>query len=155
MRKETHEGLEFEFRSRPLSRLTVDGNYTYLNRTIGTAVLPSGASISSALVLPTGIPKHALVGNASVRLPYHVMGFVSARYLGGITLQDTSYPGTSSLYLPHGSAFATVDLGATIPIRERFNAQVGIKNAFDRMYYFTAGYPEEGRNWFLNLRYRF
>jgi hypothetical protein len=26
---------------------------------------------------------------------------------------------------------------------------------FDRNYYYVAGYPEEGRNWFLNLRYRF
>lgn len=153
--KETHEGVEFEFRSRPSSRFTFDGNYTYLNRTVGNAVLPIGVSISSALVLPTGIPKHAVFGNATVRLPRDVMGFVSARYLGGITLQDTSYSGISPLYLPHGSAFATLDLGTTIPFRERFSAQVGLKNAFDRLYYFTAGYPEVGRNWFLNLRYRF
>jgi iron complex outermembrane receptor protein len=30
-----------------------------------------------------------------------------------------------------------------------------VKNLFDRNYYFNAGYPEEGRNWYFNLRYRF
>jgi iron complex outermembrane receptor protein len=30
-----------------------------------------------------------------------------------------------------------------------------VRNLFDRNYYYTAGFPEEGRNWFLNLRYRF
>jgi hypothetical protein len=33
--------------------------------------------------------------------------------------------------------------------------QAGVKNLFDRDYYYTSGYPEAGRNWFFNLRYRF
>ena len=33
--------------------------------------------------------------------------------------------------------------------------QAGVKNLLDRNYYYTAGYPEEGRNWFFNLRYHF
>jgi outer membrane receptor protein involved in Fe transport len=80
---------------------------------------------------------------------------ISARYEGGITLQDTSYAKTSPLYLPYGEAFATMDLGATVPIYKRFTVQTGIKNVFDRNYYYVAGYPEEGRNWYLNLRYQF
>jgi len=131
--KETHEGVEFEYRSRPTT----------------------GVSLSQPLVLPTGIPKHSLVGNATVLLPYHVSGLVTARYQGGITLQDTSYASTSPLYAPHGSAFGTMDLGASVPIRERFTAQAGVKNLFDRCYYYTAGYPEAGRNWYMNLRYHF
>ena len=153
--KQTHEGVEFEFQSRPTTRLTMDGNYTYLNRTIGTADMQTGVSLSQPLVLPTGIPKHSLVGNARVLLPYHVMGLVTARYQGGITLQDTSYASTSPLYAPHGSAFGTMDLGVSVPLRERFTAQAGVKNVFDRCYYYTAGYPEAGRNWYMNLRYHF
>lgn len=152
--KETHEGLELEFHSRFNTSLLLDGNYTYLNRTIGNAELPTGVALSSVLVIPTGIPKHSLVGNATVRLPYHVSGLITARYEGGITLQDTTYT-AAPLNLPHGSAFATVDLGTSVPVRERFTAQAGVKNVFDHCYYFTAGYPEAGRNWYLNLRYRF
>jgi iron complex outermembrane receptor protein len=48
-----------------------------------------------------------------------------------------------------------MDLATELPIAPRFSAQVGVKNVFDRNYFYTAGYPEEGRNWFINLRYRF
>jgi iron complex outermembrane recepter protein len=33
--------------------------------------------------------------------------------------------------------------------------QAGIKNVLDRNYYFNTGYPEAGRNWYLNGRYHF
>ena len=48
-----------------------------------------------------------------------------------------------------------MDLGASVPIRERFTAHAGVKNVFDRCYYYTAGYPEGGRNWYKNPRYQF
>jgi iron complex outermembrane receptor protein len=41
------------------------------------------------------------------------------------------------------------------PVRYGLIAQAGIKNLLDRDYSYTAGYPEAGRNWYLNLRYRF
>jgi outer membrane receptor protein involved in Fe transport len=44
---------------------------------------------------------------------------------------------------------------AVVPIRPGMSAQVGLENLFDPYYYDTAGYPEIGRNWFLDLRYRF
>jgi iron complex outermembrane receptor protein len=33
--------------------------------------------------------------------------------------------------------------------------QAGVKNLFDRNYYYWEGFPEEGRNWYLTLRYTF
>jgi iron complex outermembrane receptor protein len=48
-----------------------------------------------------------------------------------------------------------MDLATVVPVGTHFNAQAGVKNLFDRNYFYTAGYPEEGRNWFLNLRYQF
>jgi iron complex outermembrane recepter protein len=35
------------------------------------------------------------------------------------------------------------------------NVQVGVKNIFDRFYYYQEGFPEPGRNWYCNVRYRF
>jgi iron complex outermembrane receptor protein len=153
--KETHEGVEIALRSNPLSWVKLDANYTYLNRDIGNATLPAGTTLSSALVLPSGLPKNKTVGTAIFRLPYQVLGIVSARYESGVTLQDTSYASTSPLYLAHGESLATEDLGVVIPIRAKFNAQAGVRNLLDRNYYYTAGYPEEGRNWFVNLRCHF
>ena len=53
------------------------------------------------------------------------------------------------------SKFATVDLGTTLPIRAGAAMQFGVKNLFDRDYYYWEGFPEEGRNWYLTLRYAF
>ena len=77
------------------------------------------------------------------------------RYEGGITLQDTTYIRTSPSYLPFGTSYGTVDLGAMVPVSAGFSVQAGVKNLLDRDYYYTAGFPEAGRNWYFNLRYRF
>jgi iron complex outermembrane receptor protein len=153
--KEAHEGVEIALRSNPLTWLKLDATYSYLNRDIGNATLPAGTSLSSPLVLPTGLPKNKTVGIAVFRLPYQMLTIATARYESGITLQDTSYAATSPLYLPRGESLATEDLAVVIPFRARFNAQAGVRNLLDRSYCYTAGYPEEGRNWFLNLRYHF
>jgi iron complex outermembrane receptor protein len=153
--KEAHEGIEIGLRSNPISWLKLDTNYSYLNRHIGNAALPAGTTLSSPLVLTTGLPRNKAIGTATVRLPYQVLGIVSARYEGGITLQDTSYASTSTLYHPYGEGLATEDIGLVVPVRNKFETQVGVRNLLDRNYFYTAGYPEEGRNWFLNLRYRY
>jgi hypothetical protein len=45
------------------------------------------------------------------------MALASVRYEGGVTLQDTTYSSASPLYLPRAESYATVDLGAAVPIR--------------------------------------
>jgi len=153
--KEVHEGVEIALRSSPVSWLKLDTSYSYLDRQFGDYTIPTGTKLSGPLVLPTGLPKNKALGTATFRFPYQVLGIVTARYEGGVTLQDTSYSSSSALYLPHGEGLASFDLAAMVPIRTRFEAQTGVRNLLDRNYFYTAGYPEEGRNWFLNLRYRF
>ena len=70
-------------------------------------------------------------------------------------MQDTTYAPASPLFLPHSESYATTDLFAFVPIRAGITVQAGVKNLLDRNYYYTAGYPEEGRNWFMNVRYQF
>jgi outer membrane receptor protein involved in Fe transport len=92
--------------------------------------------------------RNKLIANAIIRLPHEVLAIANARYEGGITLQDTTYksgPGS----MPYGAAYGTMDVGTVVPI------QAGVKNLFDRDYYYTPGYPEPGRNLFFNVCYRF
>jgi hypothetical protein len=52
---EVHEGIEFEVRSTPISRLTLNASYSYLNRTIQYAFgsLPTvSAANTSITILP-------------------------------------------------------------------------------------------------------
>jgi iron complex outermembrane receptor protein len=155
--KEVHEGAELKVRSTPVSGLTVDASYSYLFRSISYdfAGVPAVSAVNTSInILPT-LPKNKFVVAASVRLPHEIVGLVSARYESGLTLQDTTYATTSPLFLPFSESFTTMDLGAFVPIDRRLRVEVGMKNAFDRNYYYTAGYPEAGRTWFLNLRCQF
>jgi iron complex outermembrane receptor protein len=140
--KEVHQGVEITVRSTPVSRLTVDTNYSFLNRTITGPQNMLG-------VFPTGTPKHKVVGTASLRLPHKMLLLATARYESGtITTND------SGLVIP-ASKFGTLDFGGIIPIKTGLDLQAGVKNLFDRNYYYQEGYPEAGRNWYTNLRYRF
>jgi iron complex outermembrane receptor protein len=153
---EVHEGVEFDVRSTPISRLTVNASYSYLNRNIAydfashPIVSVPNTSIS---ILPT-LPKNKVVGTVSVRLPAQILAIVNQRYESGILLQDTTYATTSPLFLPRSEAHGVTDLIGIVPIRSKMTVQAGINNLFDRNFYYTAGYPEAGRNWFLNFRYR-
>ena len=153
--KETHEGVEFTVRSTPISRLTMDLTYAYLNRTIGVATLPSGTTLNGALVLPTGLPKNDAKATLMFRLPHEILAVATAKYQGGIVLQDTTYSSTSVLYRPYAEGFATLDLAWIVPLKNGLSWEAGVKNITDRNYYYNAGYPEEGRNWYTNMRYRF
>lgn len=155
--KEVHEGVEFSAHSTPISRVTLDASYSYLNRTIQYD-FSSYSSVSqvntTVQILPT-LPKNKLVGSATVRLPYKAIGVTLIRYEGGLTVQDTTYSSTSPRYLPFSTANATVDLGGTIPFYKTATLQTGVKNLLDRNYFYVPGFPETGRNWYLNLRYQF
>jgi iron complex outermembrane receptor protein len=154
---EVHEGVEFKVRSMPFSRLTLDASYSYINRTIAYnfASSPAVSQINTSIIVLPTLPRNKLVGTASFRFPHQVLGLISARYEGGLTLQDTTYSSKSPLFLPFSESFGTLDIGTIIPVYKRATVQAGIKNLLDRNYYYTAGYPEEGRNWFVNLRYQF
>ena len=137
--KEVHEGMEFVVRSTPLQRLTLDANYSFLNRTLTNA---QGA-------LPTGTPKHKAVGAATWRLPWKALAIGTVRYESG-TLAGAD----NGLPIP-ASKFATVDIGLIVPVRAGLSVQAGVKNLFDRNYFYQEGFPEEGRNWNVTARYRF
>ena len=153
---ESHRGIELSVRSTPTSRLTLDVQYSYLYRTLEYNFgdnLDVSQVLSTVQILPT-YPMDKVVANATVRLPHEILAIVGARYESGITMQDTTYrtpPGN----LPFDVAYGTVDLGTVVPIYAGLSAQAGIKNLFDRYYFYTPGYPEPGRNWYVNLRYKF
>ena len=95
------------------------------------------------------------MGTVTYRLPHQILAIANERYESGLILQDTTYPGSSPLFLPYAESYATTDLLAVVPIRSGMSLQAGVKNLLDRNYYYTAGYPEIARNWFFNFRYHF
>jgi len=140
--KEVHQGVEFSVRSTPLSLLTLDANYSFLNWTI------SGPS-NMLRVDPIRSPKHKIVAIANMILPREILLLASVRYESGtLTAND------SGVIIP-ASKFATADLGFIVPLCAGMSIQTGIQNLFDRDYYYQEGFPEPGRNWHFSIRYRF
>jgi iron complex outermembrane receptor protein len=154
---EVHQGVEFEVRSSPLPRLTLNASYSFLNRTIAYdfGALPNASAVNTSISVLPVLPKNKAIGTATFRLPHQILAIVNERYESGLVVQDTTYATTSPLFLPHSESDATTDLRVVAPIRAGISVQAGMKNLFDRNYFYTAGYPETGRNWFLNFRYRF
>ncbi|MDP9055692.1 MAG: TonB-dependent receptor [Acidobacteriota bacterium] len=155
--KEVHQGVEFEVRSTPLPRLTINASYSFLNRNIKYEFgsLPNVSAVNTSIsTLPT-LPKNKFAGTATLRLPRGILAILNERYESGLILQDTTYAATSPLFARFSESYATTDLLAVVPIRAGVTLQGGVKNLFDRNYYYTAGYPEEGRSWLVNLRYKF
>lgn len=159
--EEDHYGVEVSLRSTPFSRLTLDGSYSYLERTI-TFSPDIQLFDPDYMILPT-LPKHKLIANAALNLPHDVLLLGTWRFEGGLHMQDTNDsvdhdgdPETPRVAPPiNSTSFGTVDLGAVAPIYSGMSLQVGLKNLFDRNYYYTPGYPEAGRNWYFNMRYKF
>jgi iron complex outermembrane receptor protein len=174
--KEVHEGVEFTVRSTPLSRLTLDASYTYLDKQIGGYLYqgqpiiggPCGGGFlavnygqlttlpNTTCLTPQDIPKNKAVLSAVLRLPRETMLMSVLRYESGTMYQDSfSAKGNSYYEIIPMSNFATLDVGGSAPLYKGASLQIGVKNLLDRNYSYVMGYPEEGRNWYVNLKYRF
>jgi iron complex outermembrane recepter protein len=181
--KETHQGVEIAVRSMPLPRLTLDANYTYLDKEIdgytfastlsssypcggGLLLTGTGSNVTyttianNTCLTATGMPKHKAVAAATVQLPHKAVLTADVRYESGTKAVDNykhTIGTTSNSYyeIVPLSNFGIVGLGGTVPLYKGAAIQAGVKNLFDRNYYYVLDYPEEGRNWFVNMRYRF
>lgn len=165
---EVHQGAEVTIRSAPMRRLVLDANYTYINRTLSYnyANLPDVSTLATTIVSLPSMPKNKFVGNVTVSLPRQILAMATLRMEGGMLVQDTTwnrndpmFRNNAPLYLavtaPYSTYNGTVDVGTVIPIKAGLGMQAGVKNLFDRDYYYSAGYPEAGRNWYFNMKYTF
>jgi iron complex outermembrane receptor protein len=182
---ETHQGTEFTLRSTPVKQLTVDASYTYLNKKIdafkptnynlhypgpcgsgGYLAFNNGATLSSVVdnscLTATDVPRHKAVLSGTFHLPYDISAMALVRYESGTKAIDSfsvksGSPSVTTYYyeVMRMSNFATVDMSATAPLFKGANVQAGVRNLLDRNYFYQLQLPEEGRNWFVNVRYKF
>ena len=99
--------------------------------------------------VPVGTPVHKSMASATVLLPRQATALVTLRYQSGaVGMSD------NGLKLA-ANAFTTMDLGGTLPIAGGVQVQAGVKNLFDRDYYYWEGFPEAGRTAYATVRYVF
>ncbi|HLH07298.1 MAG TPA: TonB-dependent receptor [Terriglobales bacterium] len=142
-------GAELEFHARPLTRVSIDGGYTYLS----TQILDQPFA-TDPLLQP---------GRPLLRRPKH-SGNLLVQYLGsrwGGTLgatavgrrPDSDFEGL----LPpvtYAAGYGRVDLGGWYEVTHRVTAYANIFNVTDRKYDEAAGYPALHTNFRAGLRFR-
>ena len=135
--KETFKGVELAAAIFATENVTLGANYTYMrakNKTQNSIV--------------TDIPKHKFFAYMDWKIVPNVSFYVS---------QEAEH---GRYYLDSGDAvklsgFGNTNAKVTYNVTDRFTVEVGVSNLFDKNYYYEAGYPEEGRMFFSNLRYKF
>lgn len=121
-------GLEYPV----LNALNIGANYTLLRR----------RNITRPDVYLTDVPEHKLFGFVQYRLSDRLSVQANAEH--NSERYSTSY-GTIA------GAFTVFNARAAAKIWRGVSADIGVNNIADRNYALAEGYPEAGRNYFLNL----
>jgi iron complex outermembrane receptor protein len=137
-------GIELEGIVSITNNLEWGGNYTYLNRSNETSLEDS----SMKYIRLTDVPVHKIFSYVKYITPLKGLSLLgSVEYASSRTSSDDGIYDTG--------AYAVMNVKASYKVREGLTVEGGIKNALDRYYMYSAGYPEAGRIWFTNVSYKF
>jgi iron complex outermembrane receptor protein len=132
-------GGEFGFRTSLTRALQLSTNYTYLSR--------RNQTMPATIMLDT--PRHKIYATATYSWWSRLMLLTDFLYEGG------RWNANDAGRVQRASSYAAVGLGVTARLYRQVELQAGINNLLDRDYFLVQGYPEAGRNVYVNLRYRF
>lgn len=132
-------GGEVGVRASATKSLQISTNYTYLSR--------RNQTMPSVIMLDT--PRHKVYSTATYAWRERFTALAHLLYEGG---RWNANDGGRVLRAP---SFAMMGLGGSVRVHRQAELQAGINNLFDRDYFLVQGYPETGRSFYINLRYRF
>lgn len=114
----------------------IGANYTYIrmkNRT-------------NPAIFFTNVPEHKVF----TYIQYHFAAEWSLQ--GNVEYNSDRY---STSYGARAGGFTLYNIRATIPIWKKLTIEGGVNNITDKNYALTEGYPEAGRNYFVNMIFRY
>lgn len=126
-------GMEITFKYDFREKLSVGGNYSYIERHNNT----------NPAVLFTDIP------NTKVFLYTQYKPIKPIRLLASTEFNTSR---NSSSYGTKAADFTLVNSTVSARLWRYTDIEAGINNVFDKNYRLVEGYPEEGRNFFVTLR---
>jgi iron complex outermembrane receptor protein len=141
-------GFEFSIDSTVTDTLQAGVRYTYVNRNIGSQN-PANPQLPTNWHL-TGAPYSQLFAYVTWRATQELSITPSIELASD---RWSNLSGNANVFLKTGSYFL-VNFVADYALTDQIDFQVGARNLFDQNYQLVAGFPQEGRSFFLNLRYR-
>ena len=139
--KARYRGFEIGGSVYPTSNLEFGANYTYIERE------NLSTSTSSTIIQLTDVPRHKVFA-------YGQWHFAESwRLIGSGEYDSDRTSSTDGRRIASEFGIASVKLAWNV-VRNT-DVEFGVNNLFDRDYEYLEGFPEEGRNYFLNVLYKF
>lgn len=116
--------------------VNIGANYTFLQR----------KNVTRPDVYLTDVPEHKL------------LGFVQYRFSDRLSVQANAEHNSERISTSYGTvagAFTVFNARAAAKIWRGIAADIGVNNIADRNYALAEGFPEAGRNYFMNLIYTY
>ena len=135
--KEIFRGAELAASIFATDNLTLGANYTYTQ-----------AKNKTKHLIVTDVPKHKFFAYVDWRIVPSVALYISQEAEHGRYYLDDAK--TVKL-----SGFGNTNARVIYNVTKQLSLEAGVSNIFDKNYYYQAGYPEEGRLFFSNMRYQF
>ncbi|WP_221391213.1 TonB-dependent siderophore receptor [Dyadobacter sp. NIV53] len=125
-------GAEFGADYQLISNFKFGGNYTYIKRKNET----------NPEILFTNVPKNKVFGYADLSF------LKRANILVSIENNSSRF---STSYGTKAKAYTLINAKASVKLYKFISAEAGLNNIFDINYSLVEGFPEAGRNFFVNL----
>ena len=135
--KEIFRGAELAASIFATDNLTLGANYTYTQ-----------AKNKTKYLIVTDVPKHKFFAYVDWKIIPNVSLYISQEAEHGRYYLDDAK--TVKL-----SGFGNTNAKVIYNVTKQLSLEAGVSNIFDKNYYYQAGYPEEGRLFFSNMRYQF
>lgn len=139
--QEEHIGFEISVDSYWSDTLSTNFAYTYIDSELKESSSPDIKYI-------TAIPEHTL----SFRAKYNPIAKLAL--ISSVRMESERYV-DNEVNTPTTKDFMVMDIKSTYQVTKAFEVSAGIKNVFDKYYYYTEGHPTEGRNYYATVRYIF
>ncbi|WP_198520198.1 TonB-dependent siderophore receptor [Flavobacterium sp. 5] len=129
-----YKGIEAQLSYSPIQKLNISANYTYLER----------KNITNQAIHFTDVPNTKVIGTVEYS-PLKILKLIantefnSSRYSTSYGTEVPDYTLLNGFVSSKFSKYLSID--------------AGVNNIFDRNYSVVEGYPEEGRNFFVNVRF--
>ncbi|WP_163410079.1 TonB-dependent receptor plug domain-containing protein [Flavobacterium ajazii] len=129
-----YKGIEAQLNYAILDNLSFNANYTYIER----------KNITSPNIHFTDVPNTKVIGT----LEYSPIKRL--RLISNSEFNSSRYSTSYGTDVPD---YTILNFYASGKILKNFSLDAGINNLFDKNYSLVEGYPEEGRNFFVTLRF--
>lgn len=129
-----YKGIEAQLNYAILENLSLNLNYTYIER----------KNITNPNIHFTDVPNTKVMGT---------LEYSPIKILRLIANAEFNSPRFSTSYGARVPDYTLLNLYVSGKISKNFSLDAGLNNIFDRNYSLVEGYPEEGRNFFVTLRF--